>query len=111
MRSSFAEQCELMTAPVAFAAATRHQDVQAGVVAIEPATRRAQMLKRAQHARGLAFSQDEPQADRTLAVELPVQPSPDLPAAIHVSGDDVVVRAAKRAIGAEAHAGGQHQGR
>src|SRR5688572_4751018 len=108
MRPSFTEQRELMTAPVAFATATRHQDVEAGVVAIKPATRGAQVLERAQHARGFALSQSEPQAHRPLAIEFTVQPPTDLPAAIHVTGDDVVVRPTERAIGAEAHAGGEH---
>src|SRR5688572_4106619 len=111
MRPSFTEQRELMTAPVAFAPATRHQDVEAGVVAIKPAARGAQVLERAQHARRLTLSQSEPQAHRPLAIELTVQPTTDLPATIRVTGDDVVVGPTERAIGAEAHAGSEHQRR
>jgi len=86
-----------------------HDDIHAGVVAMEHTVHRVKSLVGATVHRLITRTRGDAHAHRSFAIEFPVSAASDVPETLHAAGHDVVVGAAQVAVRAEAHECGEHQ--
>ena len=88
-----------------------HDDIHAGVVAMEHTVHRVKSFEGAAVHRLITRARGDAHAHRSFAIEFPVSAAADVPETLHAARHDVVVGAAQVAVRAEAHECGEHQRR
>lgn len=87
----------------------RHEQIHAGVIAVEHAIDGAQLLKGSAMHRCRAHLRRDSHPHRSFAMQLPMGTATDVPESFHAAGHDVVVRSAQSPVRAEANECGEYQ--